>query len=1034
MRKLLLSILMFGLGYAVQGQEINDWENPQVIGINKEPYHANLTLPSKRYSSGECESLDGVWKFRWSPRPEQRTVDFYEPGFDVSGWDDIVVPGEWQMQGYGIPIYTNWTMPFKKDQPRVMSEPPANYYSYENRNPVGQYVTSFKVQAPVKDKAYFLHFGGVESAMYVWVNGHKVGYSENSMSPAEFNITPYIQEGDNKLAVEVYSYSDGSYLEDQDMWRLSGIFRSVDLWTRPDVHIADYVITAIPNEDYSNATAKIKFQLANLSAKNKKNIELKVAVSGKDRKGKEVSYSVMKTIKKIVPGEDACVEVELNLENPSLWSSEKPNLYDVDIVLSSKGKELEHFNNHLGVRKVEVKGEVVYYNGKPIKIKGVNRHEFHPRTGRAMDRATMELDLKMIKQANINLVRTSHYPDDPLFYELCDIYGLYVMDEANQESHAYGLKKRELGDNPDWTKAHLHRAESLVARDKNWPCVLIWSLGNEGGQGINSVAMAEKVREMDSTRLVFSDTDRDISDFYDDGYIHPDRVAALSKQITDKPFFMREYAYAGGNSLGNYKDYADVINADPSNFGAVIWEWCDHGMAKKRGSNIQKYGDEPFALKLENDEYFAYGGDYGDNPHSSTTCLNGIVRADRTPHPQYFEVQKVNQYLNFELVSSSNIRVLNSYCFTSADEFDYFYEFVDDGKVVHSSEQPINTNEILEIPAYDDTQGEVFLNVYARLRRSTIWADAGFTVAKEQFLLVEKPAVKFEAGESVPALKEADNCYVVTAGKEIVSIEKATGYLVSWKHENTELLKEPLKPYFWKPATENQKHNNYNRRLGQWRKAGEEMKMISSKSSKQDGNVVLSFEKEMEIGAKYSLTYKINSEGKILVFADYAPAKEGLPLMPKFGMKMLVNPEMDEITWYGRGIYENYPDRKSSEFIGEYSLPLDDFVVNYPAPQENGNRCDVRWMAFSDGKLNLRIEGLQPLCFRAWPWLEEDIEKAGHPFELPDRDFINVNIDLNIHGVGCNDGWGAQTLEKYTIDANKPYSYGFILSCEGESK
>ncbi|MDO4738287.1 MAG: glycoside hydrolase family 2 TIM barrel-domain containing protein [Bacteroidales bacterium] len=1034
MRKLLLSILMFGLGYAVQGQEINDWENPQVIGINKEPYHANLTLPSKRYSSGECESLDGVWKFRWSPRPEQRTVDFYEPGFDVSGWDDIVVPGEWQMQGYGIPIYTNWTMPFKKDQPRVMSEPPANYYSYENRNPVGQYVTSFKVQAPVKDKAYFLHFGGVESAMYVWVNGHKVGYSENSMSPAEFNITPYVQEGDNKLAVEVYSYSDGSYLEDQDMWRLSGIFRSVDLWTRPDVHIADYVITAIPNEDYSNATAKIKFQLANLSAKNKKNIELKVAVSGKDSKGKEVSYSVMQTIKKIVPGEETNVEVELNLENPSLWSSEKPNLYDVDIVLSSKGKELEHFNNHLGVRKVEIKGEVIYYNGKAIKIKGVNRHEFHPRTGRTMDRATMELDLKMIKQANINLIRTSHYPDDPLFYELCDIYGLYVMDEANQESHAYGLKNRELGDNPDWTKAHLDRAESLVARDKNWPCVLIWSLGNEGGQGINSVAMAEKVREMDSTRLVFSDTDRDISDFYDDGYIHPDKVAALSKQITDKPFFMREYAYAGGNSLGNYKDYADVINADPSNFGAVIWEWCDHGMAKKRGSNIQKYGDEPFALKLENDEYFAYGGDYGDNPHSSTTCLNGIVRADRTPHPQYFEVQKVNQYLNFELVSSSNIRVLNSYCFTSADEFDYFYEFVDDGKVVHSSEQPINTNEILEIPAYDDTQGEVFLNVYARLRRSTIWADAGFTVAKEQFLLVEKPAVKFEAGESVPALKEADNCYVVTAGKEIVSIEKATGYLISWKHENTELLKEPLKPYFWKPATENQKHNNYNRRLGQWRKAGEEMKMISSKSSKQDGNVVLSFEKEMEIGAKYSLTYKINSEGKILVFADYAPAKEGLPLMPKFGMKMLVNPEMDEITWYGRGIYENYPDRKSSEFIGEYSLPLDDFVVNYPAPQENGNRCDVRWMAFSDGKLNLRIEGLQPLCFRAWPWLEEDIEKAGHPFELPDRDFINVNIDLNIHGVGCNDGWGAQTLEKYTIDANKPYSYGFILSCEEESK
>lgn len=1033
MKRLLLSILMVGFAYAFQGQEINDWENPQVIGINKEPYHANLTLPSQKYNCGECESLDGSWKFRWYARPEQRIVEFYQPDFDVSAWDNIIVPGEWQMQGYGIPIYSNWTMPFKKDQPFVMSEPPKDYYTYENRNPVGQYVTTFNITGITKDKTYYLHFGGVESAMYLWVNGHKVGYSENSMAPAEFNITQYVKEGENRLAVEVYSYCDGSYLEDQDMWRLSGIFRSVDLWTRPDVHIADYTITAIPNEDYSNAEATIKFQVANLSAKSKKNVTLNVSVNGKNNKGQNVSYSYSQNIKKIEAGETALAEMVINIDNPSLWSSEKPNLYDVDIVLSNKEKELEHFNNHLGVRKVEIRGDVVYYNGKPIKIKGVNRHEFHPRTGRTMDRATMELDLKMIKQANINLVRTSHYPDDPLFYELCDVYGLFVMDEANQESHAYGLRNRELGDNPDWTKAHVDRAEALVARDKNWPCILIWSLGNEGGQGINSIAMAEKVREMDSTRLVFSDTDRDISDFYDDGYIHPDRVAVLSRQITDKPFFMREYAYAGGNSLGNYIDYAKVIDADPSNFGAVIWEWCDHGIAKKKGSNVQKYGNDPFSLTLEADEYFAYGGDYGDNPHSSTTCLNGIVRADRIPHPQYFEVQKVNQYLNFELVSSSNIRVVNSYHFTSSNDFDYFFEFVDDGKVVHAGEQPINTNGILEIPAFDDTQGEVFLNVYARLRRSTVWADAGFTVAKEQFLLVEKPAAKIETGESVPLVKETESNYLVTAGKEVVSIEKATGYLTSWKHNDTELLKEPLQPYFWKPATENQKHNNYNRRLGPWRDAAKSMNVVSARMDKQSGNVVLTFEQEMTIGAKYTLTYTINSDGTIQVYADYVPTKEGLPLMPKFGMKMLVNSTMDNITWYGRGIYENYPDRKSSEFIGKYSLPLNEFVVNYPAPQENGNRSDVRWISFTDGKLTLRVEGMQPLCVRAWPWMEEQIEKAGHTYELPtESDFINVNIDLNIHGVGCNDGWGAQTLEKYTINANQPYSYGFILSCEEE--
>lgn len=814
------------------------------------------------------------------------------------------------------------------------------------------------------------------------------------------------------------------------MWRLSGIFRSVDLWTRPEVHIADYVVTAVPNDDFSSAKANLKFQISNLSKKNGRNIDLTVTVSGKNRKGADAVYTQTERIKKVESGGQAVLEFTFDMDNPALWSSEKPNLYAIDIVLGSNGTELEHFTNHLGVRKIEHSGEVVYYNGKAIKIKGVNRHEFHPRTGRTIDRATMELDLRLIKQANINLIRCSHYPDDPLFYELCDEYGLFVMDEANQESHDYGLRNRELGDNPDWTAAHLDRAESLVARDRNWPCILIWSLGNEGGKGINSVAMDEKVRSMDSTRLVFSDTDRDISDFYDDGYIHPDRVATEAREISDRPFFMREYAYAGGNSLGNYKDYADVINADPSNFGAAIWEWCDHGIAKKKGVDVQKYPSDPSSLELQDDEYFAYGGDFGDVPNSGTTCINGIVRADRRPYPQYYEVQKVNQYLNFELVSSSNVRVIDTYCFTSADEFDYFYEFVDDGKVVYSAEQPINTNNILEIPTYDNTQGEVFLNVYARLRRPTVWADRGFTVAKEQFLLVENTPVKLTVGASAPKIRESADCYLIASGQEIFSIEKATGNLVSWKHGSEELLRGPLEPYFWKPATENQKHNNYNRRLGPWKNAGQTMELTSARTAEVDGAAVLTFHKRIGLGADYTLTYRINSDGQIMVQADYQPTAQGLPLMPKFGFKMPVKPELDLISWYGRGIHENYPDRKSSEFIGQYSLTLKDFVVDYPAPQENGNRCDTRWITFSDGDLSLRVDGLQPLCFRAWPWTEQDIEAAGHPYDLQERDFINVNLDLNIHGVGCNDGWGARTLDKYTINADEPYSFGFILSCE----
>jgi len=402
-----------------------------------------------RYDCGECESLNGTWKFHWYPRPEKCEESFYELGFDVSGWDDIVVPGEWQMQGYGIPIYTNWTLPFKKDQPRVLSDPPESYYSFVNRNPVGQSVSSFNIGGTKAGKTYYIHFAGVESAMYVWVNGHKVGYSQNPMSP-----------------VEVYSYSDGSYLEDQDMWRLSGIFRSVDLWTRPEVHIADYTITAIPNDDFTTAVANLKFQLTNLSNKAGKNIDLKVSVSGKNNRGTDASYTAAASIKKMDSGSDTMLEFEIKMDNPALWSSEKPNLYNIDIVLSSKGVELEHFRNHLGIRLIDHSSEVVYYNGKDIKIKGANRHEFHPGTGRTMNRELMELELKLIKQANINLIRCSHYPDDPLFYELCDIYGLYVMDEANQESHDYGLRNREPGDNPEWTKVHLDRAESS-ATDAN---------------------------------------------------------------------------------------------------------------------------------------------------------------------------------------------------------------------------------------------------------------------------------------------------------------------------------------------------------------------------------------------------------------------------------------------------------------------------------------------------------------------------------------------------------------------------------------
>ncbi len=610
-----------------------DWESPSIVELNKEPYHSTLTLPSKKGECLEIVSLDGLWKFKWSPKPEERPVDFYKTGYDISSWDNIVVPGNWQMQGYGMPIYTNWTYPFKKDQPRVTGEPPSYYYSFENRNPVGSYVTTFQVSPENKDKQFYIHFEGVKSAMYVWVNGEKVGYSQNSMSPAEFDITKYVKEGENSLAVEVYRWSDGSYLEDQDMWRLSGIFRSVDLWIRPQTHIMDYSLTNELSDDFSSAKINAKVWLRNTSINKAKNMTIEVVVSKVNTNGQKIEQKMTIPVKAIPPSSSDVFNLSCLLDHPMLWSAETPNLYNVDLILRDKNNEIEHFKYHLGICKQEVDGEIFLFNGKPIKMKGVNRHEHHPRTGRFLDEETIRKDLLLMKQANINMIRTSHYPNTPMFYELCDIYGFYVMDEANQESHDYGLGNKILGDNPAWTLSHVDRAVSLIQRDKNHPCVVFWSMGNEGGRGMNLKAMADTARALDTKRAVFSDTDRSLSDIYDDGYLHPDKLRENAQKVSDRPLFMREYAHAMGNSVGNFQEFWDVIYEDKSIIGGAIWDWVDQGIAKKIDGSKMSYDQNPSNLELKGDEYWAYGGDFGDNPNSGPFCINGLIGPDRISPP-----------------------------------------------------------------------------------------------------------------------------------------------------------------------------------------------------------------------------------------------------------------------------------------------------------------------------------------------------------------------------------------------------------------
>ena len=942
---LLVSVL------AIEAQaQVHDWENPSVLGINKLPYHATLQLPSREKECKEIVSLDGEWLFHWSPKPEDRPVDFNLEDYDVSDWGKITVPGNWQTQGYGTPIYININYPFVKNRPSVTSEPPKEWTAYENRNPVGQYITFVEITKEMLAKNIILHFGGVHSALYLWINGQKVGYSQNSMSPAEFDVTKYLRAGRNKIAVEVYRWSDGSYLEDQDMWRLSGIFRPVQLWVRPLAHISDYQVTAIPNDDYSQADIEAKISLCNVgrqAAKDLKAVLLFHSASDSLGLSRTVRVSpsspLQKTLPLLAPGDTTTVELTCTIDKPLLWSAEKPNLYPFSIELQDKkGNVIEHFDYHFGVKRVEVVGEVFKINGQNVKLRGVNRHDHHPITGRYVDDATYEDDIRLMKQANINFLRTSHYPDREYLYEICDRWGIYVMDEANHETHGYGYANREMGEDLAWQKAHVDRAESLVKRDFNHPCVILWSLGNEGGVGPNIEAMYHKVKEFDSTRPPFYDSDRRYSAIWDDSYLYPDDLKKNAQEVKDKPFMMREYAHAMGNSCGNLQEYWDVIYNDSSICGAAIWDWVDQGLLK--------------------DGYYAYGGDFGDQPNDGPFNINGLVAPDRKPHPHYYEVKYVYQPLQFVRESNGNIRIVNRDCFTAPDEYDITYDTL----------------------RYD---GEVVLNIAASLKEPKPWAPKGFIVAREQFVLQPYvfPDVSIKGEASAKG----------------ITIDGNT--LTSWIVDGKEVLQAPLEPYFWKPENDNQHAAHFAKRTAMWK----EVRDVTVK-------------------------YTVINDHSIRVDIDYQPSGNNRPVMPKFGMRMRLPADYTQIRYYGRGPWENYPDRKHSAFLGVYEMPLSDYETEYIHPQDNGNRCDIRWfeIATQTSALGPRlcITGLQPLCIRAWGYGEEDLEDARHPNEIPRGRFVNLNIDLNVHGVGGADTWGKRTLPQYTIDGNQPHSYSFILS------
>ena len=655
-------------------------------------------------------------------------------------------------------------------------------------------------------------------------------------------------------------------------------------------------------------------------------------------------------------------------------------------------------------------GERVTIAGKNVKLRGVNRHDHHPKTGRYVDDATYEQDIRLMKQANINFLRTSHYPDREYLYELCDKWGIYVMDEANHETHGYGYANKVMGEDLSFQQAHVDRAESLVKRDFNHPCIILWSMGNEGGVGPNIEAMYNKVRELDTTRPPFYDSDRRYSAIWDDSYLYPDDLKKNAQQVTDKPFMMREYAHAMGNSVGNLQEYWDVIYADSSIVGAAIWDWVDQG--------------------LERDGYYAYGGDFGDKPNDGEFCINGIIAPDRKPHPHYYEVQHVYQPIQFVQEGDSTIRIINRDYFTGTDEYEYYCEVLHNGELV-SGELARIKDDRFEIPypyyPYDDP--ELILNVSARLRHDTPWAEEGFVVAREQFVL--KPETFWPAfGGKSAVMMRLDNDINVTT-KDAIILFNGTGAMSSLVVKGKQLLEAPLEPYFWKPENDNQHAAHFAERTAIWKDATEKRVVKNIRTEEKKDVVKIIYEMSLPtVAADLTLTYSITNDTQIKVEMDYKPTATNLSVMPKFGMRMRIPSNYTQIKYYGRGPWENYPDRKRSAFLSIYEMPLSEYETEYIHPQDNGNRCDIRWFEISSvGKAEkLRIDGNQPLCIRAWDYGEEDLEGVRHPNEIVRGRFVNLNIDANIHGVGGTDTWGKRTLPAYTIDGNKPQHYSFVLS------
>jgi len=1030
-------LLIFVLiSFSLFSQSNNFWENPSIVDEGKEPARAYFMPYSSqaelqkdnKFESSFVQSLNGTWKFKFVENVSQRPANYYEMNLNETEWKDIQVPGSWETQNFGVPVYSNIPYIFPPNPPYLDNED----------LPIGSYRLWFETPETFNEKEIFLYFGSISGAATIYLNGTRIGYSKAAKTSAEFNVTPHLKAGKNLLAVQIFKWSDASYLEDQDFWRLAGIERDVLLIARPKVSIDDFFIVSDLDNNYKNGLFNVDIRIRNFDDSPAKNYKLRMNLLDENRK-KIVSKDF--SIGNIPAKSTESVSFSSKVNNPKKWSAEYPNLYSVEFeLLNNTGNTLEWAGCKTGFKKVEIKNAQLLFNGKPIYIKGVNLHEHHEYYGHYVDSETRLKDLLLMKQHNINAIRTSHYPQPPEFYQLCDKYGFYVVDEANIEVHALDNfdRNRHPAFVKDWSGQFLDRTIRMFERDKNFPCIFSWSLGNETDLGpnleetYNWLKKNDKINRPIQAERAFEGPFTDIiSQMY---HSIGQMIEYATNPNSNRPYIQCEYAHAMGNSTGNLQEYWDTFMKYPKLQGGFIWDWVDQGLAKE---------DE------QGRKYWIYGGDWGGHKwtHDENFCANGLINADRTVHPAIHEVKKVYQsiWMNANSIQEGLINVQNHFLFTNLNEYDFAWELYENGEQIESGKLNIelapSSSKAFKIPFNQgliSKEKEYFLIVKALNRIATDLVPVGYVIAEEQFSLASEfiNPNKSAAITGDLVVEETDHIIAFSSGDIKGKINKRNGQLSEYSYKGKALITQAPIPNFWRAPIDNDFGQQLQRTSNVWRTAGESMKTSQVNiESQSNGEYVITVNQIINyLNIPYTIQYHLHKNGSVKVTAQMDMTGKDRPELLRFGMKMQLPKSFDNVEYYGRGPWENYQDRNTSAFVKKYQCKVNDLNFDYIRPQENGYRTDVRYVAFTDaGGFGVRFECTDNLIsFNARHNTDEDLDpgltkKQQHSIDIDPRNILAVNIDLKQMGVGGDNSWGAKPLNQYRL-LNDVYSYSYIIS------